>query len=171
MQHCPFCNKKCVNFTIKLDAEISIWMQSGYEGYDLSATLLVAPLHTFLKSPYFTKHRYCLNKKQKRNESVTTFHLGQLVDWCICGPTCRALKWGVIPHWFFFQQRNIGASICIGREIQCLPYAGCFFYTFFTTKKSLLNPATWHLTCDTWHLKCNTWHTRGAKGRFQKKKV
>ena len=41
MRHCPFCDKKCVNFGIKLDAEISIWMQSGYDGYDFSATLLM----------------------------------------------------------------------------------------------------------------------------------
>ena len=34
-----FATKKCVNFGIKLDAEISIWMQSGYDGYDFSATL------------------------------------------------------------------------------------------------------------------------------------
>ena len=41
MRHCPFCDKKCVNFGIKLDAEISIWMQSGFDGFDFSATLAV----------------------------------------------------------------------------------------------------------------------------------
>ena len=41
MRHCPFCDKKCVNFGIKLDAEISIWMQSGFDGFDFSATLLL----------------------------------------------------------------------------------------------------------------------------------
>ena len=46
MRHCPFCDKKCVNFGIKLDAEISIWMQSGFDGFDFSATL--APPDDFL---------------------------------------------------------------------------------------------------------------------------
>ena len=40
MQQSPFCNKNCVNFGIKLDADISIWMQSGFDGFDFSATLL-----------------------------------------------------------------------------------------------------------------------------------
>ena len=40
MQHRLFCNKKCVHFGIKLDAVISIWMQSGFDGFDFSATLV-----------------------------------------------------------------------------------------------------------------------------------
>ena len=28
----PFCYKNCVNIDIKLDAEIKIWIQSGYDG-------------------------------------------------------------------------------------------------------------------------------------------
>ena len=40
MQHYLFCDKNCVNFGIKLDAEISIWMQSGFDGFDFSATLM-----------------------------------------------------------------------------------------------------------------------------------
>ena len=39
MHHCLFCDKKCINFGIKLDAEILIWMQSGFDGFDFSATL------------------------------------------------------------------------------------------------------------------------------------
>ena len=39
-----FATKKYVYFGIKLDAEISIWMQSGYDGYDFSATLPVHPV-------------------------------------------------------------------------------------------------------------------------------
>ena len=47
MRHCPFCDKKCVNFGIKLDAEISIWMQSRFDGFGFSATLMgSATLHT-----------------------------------------------------------------------------------------------------------------------------
>ena len=40
MQHWQIGDKKCVNFCINLDAEISIWMQSGFDGFDFSATLL-----------------------------------------------------------------------------------------------------------------------------------
>ena len=39
MQQYKFCDKNCVKFCIKLDAEISIWMQSRYDEYDFSATL------------------------------------------------------------------------------------------------------------------------------------
>ena len=43
MRQFPFCNKKnYVNFGIKLDADISIWMQSRFEGFDFSATLPAA---------------------------------------------------------------------------------------------------------------------------------
>ena len=42
MQHRLFCDKKCVNFDIKLDAEISNWMQSGFDGFDFYATLAVS---------------------------------------------------------------------------------------------------------------------------------
>ena len=41
MRQYPFCNKNCVNFGIKLDAEISIWMQSEFYGFDISATLFI----------------------------------------------------------------------------------------------------------------------------------
>ena len=41
MQHCQFDNKKCLNFGNKLDAEIFIWMQSGFDGFDFAATLHV----------------------------------------------------------------------------------------------------------------------------------
>ena len=40
MRQYPFCDKDCVNFCIKLDAEISIWMQSRFDGFDFSATLV-----------------------------------------------------------------------------------------------------------------------------------
>ena len=39
MRQCSFCDKNCINFGIKLDAEISIWMQSRFDGFDFSATL------------------------------------------------------------------------------------------------------------------------------------
>ena len=39
IQQYPFCNKNCVNFGIKLDADISIWMQFRLDGFDFSATL------------------------------------------------------------------------------------------------------------------------------------
>ena len=39
--------KKCVNFGIKLDAEISIWMQSRFDGFDFSATLLLQNTKVF----------------------------------------------------------------------------------------------------------------------------
>ena len=39
MRQYPFCDKACVNFGIKLDAEISIWMPSRFDGFDFSATL------------------------------------------------------------------------------------------------------------------------------------
>ena len=32
-------NKNRANFRIKLDAEISVWMQSRFDGFDFSATL------------------------------------------------------------------------------------------------------------------------------------
>ena len=55
----------------------------------------------------------------------------RLVDWCICGPTPRALKTRSCSGLNFFvkhfiQKKNIGASIRIGREIRCLPYARFF---------------------------------------------
>ena len=40
MGQCPFCDKNCVYFDIKLDAEIPIWMQFRFDGFDLSATML-----------------------------------------------------------------------------------------------------------------------------------
>ena len=58
----------------------------------------------------------------------------RLVDWCICGPTCRALKTssgsGLIFIFVFFQQKNISASICIGREIRCPQYAGFLIHIY-----------------------------------------
>ena len=41
MRQYPFCDKTCVNFGIKLDADNSIWMQSRFDGFDISDTLLV----------------------------------------------------------------------------------------------------------------------------------
>ena len=55
-------------------------------------------------------------------------HMGgvRLKDWCICGPTRRALKArsrsGFIIKKIY--KTNFGASIRISWEIQCLPYAG-----------------------------------------------
>ena len=37
MQQYSFCDKNCANFGIKLDAEISIWMQSKFDGFVFSA--------------------------------------------------------------------------------------------------------------------------------------
>ena len=37
--------KKFVKFCLKLDAEISIWMSSRYDGYDFSATLDPYPVY------------------------------------------------------------------------------------------------------------------------------
>ena len=39
MRQYQFCNKKCVNFGITFYAEIPIWMQSRFDGFDFSATL------------------------------------------------------------------------------------------------------------------------------------
>ena len=41
----------------------------------------------------------------------------RLVDWCICGPTQRALK----------TRSRFGAFIRITREFWCLPYVRVFF--------------------------------------------
>ena len=43
MQQYLVCNKNCINFGIKLDADISIWMQSIFKGFDFSATLRTHP--------------------------------------------------------------------------------------------------------------------------------
>ena len=43
--HRVFNKKKCVSFTIKLTAEISIWMQSRFDGFDFSATLTLIFTH------------------------------------------------------------------------------------------------------------------------------
>ena len=47
----------------------------------------------------------------------------------------------------------IGASISIGREIWCLPYAGFLFYT-----NNQVTGDTWEVTHDTWHMTCDMWH-------------
>ena len=39
MRQYPFCDRTWVNFDIQLNAEISIWMQSRFDGFDFSATL------------------------------------------------------------------------------------------------------------------------------------
>ena len=63
----------------------------------------------------------------------------QLWDWFTPRPTRRALKTrgrsGLIFFSFiFFNNRTIGAFIRIGREIQCLPYAGFFCVRSATPK-------------------------------------
>ena len=40
MQQYQICNKTCVNYDIKLDANILIRMQSRNDGFDFSATLV-----------------------------------------------------------------------------------------------------------------------------------
>ena len=40
MRQYPFCDRTWVNFDIQLNAEISIWMQSRFDGFDFSATLV-----------------------------------------------------------------------------------------------------------------------------------
>ena len=45
-----FCNKNCVNFGIKLNADISIWMQSRFDGFDFSATLASMPTESLNKN-------------------------------------------------------------------------------------------------------------------------
>ena len=72
MQHHLFCGKKCVIFGITLDAEISIWMQSGFDRFEFSATrpcslLAIVPIlissyshklvimKTCLETPYILK--------------------------------------------------------------------------------------------------------------------
>ena len=50
----------------------------------------------------------------------------------------------VLRHWMQFFSRplmDIGATICIGEEIQCLPYAGFFFRWFETI--SFWEPKMW----------------------------
>ena len=59
MQHHLFCDKKCVNFGIKLDAEISNWMQSGFDGFDFSATLLIGTLSLAGLLALFISPSYC----------------------------------------------------------------------------------------------------------------
>ena len=44
MQQYSFCDETAEVFGIKLDADISIWMQSRFDGFDFSATLVAAPL-------------------------------------------------------------------------------------------------------------------------------
>ena len=53
------------------------------------------------------------------------------------------------PFLFIYVCFGIGATICIGREIQCVPCAGFFSSSF---------NYFWHVTCDTWHLTDDTWH-------------
>ena len=54
-----------------------------------------------------------------------------LVDWCICGPTRRALKTRSLSRLkFFFSTNFFFASILIGQEIWCLPYAEFLIVAF-----------------------------------------
>ena len=83
----------------------------------------------------------------------------QLVNWCICAPTRRAFKTGSRSRLSIFAL--FFAFIRIGREIQCLPYAGFLDFgmapLFFLqrppfqkitlpaskTKKNLTNAFSW----------------------------
>ena len=48
----------------------------------------------------------------------------QLVDWCFCGPTRRALKTRICLKLIFFNNKNNGAYNRIGGQIWCLPCVG-----------------------------------------------
>ena len=57
MRQYPFCDRTWVNFDIQLNAEISIWMQSRFDGFDFSATLLVIFVTCYYGS-YFVSFKH-----------------------------------------------------------------------------------------------------------------
>ena len=76
MQYRLFCDKKCIHFGINLDAEISIWMQSGFYGFDFYATLVarVAGSIPRLTSTNFLCVQtcvYCTESVHRREEGST----------------------------------------------------------------------------------------------------